>query len=296
MPASPMRSGGPGSLVPWDSVGADGKTFLASGPNAGPGQRGHPRRRGQGADPAVRERRQGPQPRGHQEPRHGRDGPDQGVGAQLDPRHHLDEHRLRQRVGGRVVRVPPARRLGDRRHAVLHAAVGARPAHGPRRAAQGRPAAVQGGRRQDRVAAPGPAAQAVRRWRVPRRLRRERGVRLARGHAGAGRRRAVDGDAVVHADSTRSLTDQRAFGCTSAQPDHRQRCALPVRQQRGGADRRPVRPLAGPRGTRPESSTSSTTPTRSSGGRPTSSSTPRGGSTRPGSRARRWTTCPGCRS
>jgi uncharacterized membrane protein len=34
MPASPLRSGGPGSLVPWDSVGADGKTFLASGPNA----------------------------------------------------------------------------------------------------------------------------------------------------------------------------------------------------------------------------------------------------------------------
>ena len=29
-----MRSGGPGSLVPWDSIGADGKTFIASGPNA----------------------------------------------------------------------------------------------------------------------------------------------------------------------------------------------------------------------------------------------------------------------
>jgi uncharacterized membrane protein len=33
-PASPLRSGGPGSLVPWESVGADGKTFLSSGPNA----------------------------------------------------------------------------------------------------------------------------------------------------------------------------------------------------------------------------------------------------------------------
>ncbi len=33
-PASPMRSGGPGSLVPWESVGADGKSFIASGPNA----------------------------------------------------------------------------------------------------------------------------------------------------------------------------------------------------------------------------------------------------------------------
>lgn len=33
-PASPLRSGGPGSLVPWDSVGADGKSFIASGPNA----------------------------------------------------------------------------------------------------------------------------------------------------------------------------------------------------------------------------------------------------------------------
>ncbi len=32
-PASPLRSGGPGSLVPWDSIGADGKSFIASGPN-----------------------------------------------------------------------------------------------------------------------------------------------------------------------------------------------------------------------------------------------------------------------
>jgi uncharacterized membrane protein len=33
-PASPMRSGGPNSLVSFDRVGADGKTFLSSGPNA----------------------------------------------------------------------------------------------------------------------------------------------------------------------------------------------------------------------------------------------------------------------
>jgi uncharacterized membrane protein len=33
-PASPMRSGSLNSLVSWDSVGADGKTFLSSGPNA----------------------------------------------------------------------------------------------------------------------------------------------------------------------------------------------------------------------------------------------------------------------
>ena len=33
-PASPMRSGSLNSLVSWDTVGADGKTFLSSGPNA----------------------------------------------------------------------------------------------------------------------------------------------------------------------------------------------------------------------------------------------------------------------
>jgi uncharacterized membrane protein len=33
-PASPMRSGSINSLVPWDTVGADGKSFLSSGPNA----------------------------------------------------------------------------------------------------------------------------------------------------------------------------------------------------------------------------------------------------------------------
>lgn len=32
-PTTPLRSGGPGSHVTWDSVGADGKTFLASGPH-----------------------------------------------------------------------------------------------------------------------------------------------------------------------------------------------------------------------------------------------------------------------
>ena len=33
-PTSAMRSGGPGSLVTWDSIGADGKTFIGSGPTA----------------------------------------------------------------------------------------------------------------------------------------------------------------------------------------------------------------------------------------------------------------------
>ena len=33
-PASPLRSGGPGSLVRWDDIGADGKTFVSSGPSA----------------------------------------------------------------------------------------------------------------------------------------------------------------------------------------------------------------------------------------------------------------------
>jgi len=34
-PASPMRSGGPGSLVPWDTLGRQGRTFVASGPTVG---------------------------------------------------------------------------------------------------------------------------------------------------------------------------------------------------------------------------------------------------------------------
>jgi len=33
-PASPMRSGGPDSLVPWDTLGRQGRTFVAGGPTA----------------------------------------------------------------------------------------------------------------------------------------------------------------------------------------------------------------------------------------------------------------------
>src|SRR4051812_24971931 len=33
-PTSALRSGGPGSLETWDSIGADGKTFIGSGPTA----------------------------------------------------------------------------------------------------------------------------------------------------------------------------------------------------------------------------------------------------------------------
>jgi uncharacterized membrane protein len=33
-PTSPMRSGGPDSLVPWDTLGRQGRTFVASGPTA----------------------------------------------------------------------------------------------------------------------------------------------------------------------------------------------------------------------------------------------------------------------
>lgn len=33
-PTTPLRSGGPGSLVPWDSLGREGRTFAASGPSA----------------------------------------------------------------------------------------------------------------------------------------------------------------------------------------------------------------------------------------------------------------------
>jgi uncharacterized membrane protein len=32
-PASPLRAGGPGSLVPWDSLGREGRTFSGSGPD-----------------------------------------------------------------------------------------------------------------------------------------------------------------------------------------------------------------------------------------------------------------------
>jgi uncharacterized membrane protein len=33
-PTSPVRSGGPGSLVPWDTLGRQGRTFVAGGPTA----------------------------------------------------------------------------------------------------------------------------------------------------------------------------------------------------------------------------------------------------------------------
>jgi uncharacterized membrane protein len=33
-PTSPLRSGGPGSLVPWDTIGYEGKKFVATGPSA----------------------------------------------------------------------------------------------------------------------------------------------------------------------------------------------------------------------------------------------------------------------
>ena len=81
-PASPLRSGGPGSLVPWDSVGADGKSFIASGPNAA---RVSVVTRDEEAKEPIRvfaSADQRPKPRGDQEPRPGRDGPDQGVGAE----------------------------------------------------------------------------------------------------------------------------------------------------------------------------------------------------------------------
>jgi uncharacterized membrane protein len=33
-PASPLRSGSPASLVPWHTLGRQGRTFVASGPTA----------------------------------------------------------------------------------------------------------------------------------------------------------------------------------------------------------------------------------------------------------------------
>ena len=197
-PASPLRSGGPGSLVPWDSVGADGKSFIASGPNAA---RVSVVTRDEEAKEPIRVFASVSNDRNLEETKN-------LVLAEMDrtkawerkalPRRDLDEHRVRQRVGRRVVRVPHARRLRDHHDAVLHPAVGARPADRAGPATEGRPAAVQGGRGQGRLAAAGPAAEAVRRRGVPRRLRRERGVRLTGRHARPARRRPVDRDPVVH--------------------------------------------------------------------------------------------------
>ena len=87
-PTTSLRSGGPGSVVPWDTLGWQGRNFIGKGPSASAiekftGQPGHgadprlrrtgisPRRRGPG-----RPSRQGPQPHGRlrtQEPAGGDD-------------------------------------------------------------------------------------------------------------------------------------------------------------------------------------------------------------------------------
>ena len=52
-PTSPMRSGGPDSLVPWDTLGRQGRTFVAGGPTAAEISR-FTGTTGDGADPGVR--------------------------------------------------------------------------------------------------------------------------------------------------------------------------------------------------------------------------------------------------
>ena len=52
-PASSLRSGGPGSVVPWDSLGRQGRKFTGKGPTA-VGHRGHRPRSRDGAHSGIR--------------------------------------------------------------------------------------------------------------------------------------------------------------------------------------------------------------------------------------------------
>ena len=117
-PTSGLRSGGPGSVVPWDSLGLEGRTFTGLGPSSGDIEAvvAPP---GRGADQGLRRvslrpRRRVPSGARGQGPR---------AGGRL-PAHepagvHHDGQRLGRPRARRPVRVPDRRRRGDRGHPVL---------------------------------------------------------------------------------------------------------------------------------------------------------------------------------
>ena len=156
-PASSLRSGGPGSVVPWDSLGRQGRKFTGKGPTASdiesivhvPAM--EPIRAYAGLSTAADTEERATK---------AVDDLERAGGFQRSQPGRVHHHR--QRLGGpghdRQLRVPQRRRLRGRRHPVLVPAlvdlVPGRPVEGPR----GRPDPVRRGVRPVVAAASGPAA------------------------------------------------------------------------------------------------------------------------------------------
>ena len=170
-PATSLRSGGPGSLVPWDTLGREGRSFIGTGPSAGDIEKatGHPAtepiRAYAGLASAADAQSQG-RPGGPGPPARGRLQP------QEPARGDDDRQRLGRPGAGGQLRVPQRRRRGDRGDPVLVPAVvdflSGRPVQG----ARGGRGAVRRGLRPLVAAALRPAPQAVRGRGKPGVLRR----------------------------------------------------------------------------------------------------------------------------
>ncbi len=141
-PTSDLRSGGPGSLVTWDSLGRYGRSFVAGGPSvteigqvAG-GTAQTPIRTYAGLDSAARRRGTGPP--GRRRPRTGRRVLALGAGGRDHHRLRVDRPGLTGHAG-----VPDRGRHRDRDDAVLLPAVVAVVPGGPGPRTRRRPGAVR---------------------------------------------------------------------------------------------------------------------------------------------------------
>ncbi len=263
-PPTRTRSGGPGSLVAWDTLGREGRKFTGARADRVGHRRVHRRAgaaRRSARTPGLESRGldRGPRRAGRRRP---------GARRRLRPRLPGRRHDHRQRLGrpglDRHVRVPDRRRLGDRRDPVLVPAVldllPGRPGAGP----GGRPRALRRRLRPVVGAAAGQPAQAARVRREPRLVRRgdrvQRRARPAQPHRPArsspGRRTSTRSTASSPTTATRAASRSRRSTGTAGRSAST--------SDPGAADRAGGRS----RGTDRGCSTCSTRPTRSSGGAP----------------------------
>ena len=158
-PATSLRSGGPGSVIPWDTLGWQGRNFIGKGPSVSDIEKST----GQPAMEPIRDlRRPGVGPRRRGPGRPGGPGP-RARGrfpAQEPARGDDDRQRLGRPGAGGLVRVPHRRRLGDRGDPVLLPAVVDLLPGGPVQGPRGGPRAVRRGLRRlvaaaARTSAPG---------------------------------------------------------------------------------------------------------------------------------------------
>ena len=189
-PTTSLRSGGPGSLMPWDTLGYQGRNFIGKGPSVSDIEKftGQPAMEpiriyaglasANGAEAQADAGGQGPPARGRfpaQEPGRGDD----------------DRQRLGRPGAGGHGRVPQRRRLRDRGDPVLLPAVvdllPGRPVEGP----GGGPGAVRRRLRRMGEAAPGPPSPAVRGRGKPGVVRRRGRLHRRERHGQPHQRRAV---------------------------------------------------------------------------------------------------------